>query len=234
MTETSTTPKPTIPSMDDIVRRYLKFYSGLVYDQLDERGLGHMVLANDIRPIIAEAKIAGPAFTVEGRLSTDSGPGHNQVQLEMFEKFDPLSIQVIDAGGDTTSAHFGGLNATACRARRVGGTITDGGTRDTHQLLGMSYPVFCRFRNPVAATGRWKVTAYQTPITLPGAVIPRVPVSPGDFVFADIDGVVVIPKNLIIEILIACEEHLGIEGVAMSELADGCDVVEVFKRHRKF
>lgn len=224
----------TTISTQEIVQRYLLFFSGLVFDQLDERGLGHMVLANDIKPIDPDSKIAGPAFTVKGRVSTDSGPGHNQVQLEMFSRFEPYSIEVIDTGGDIASAHFGGLNATACMARNVTGTITDGGTRDSHQLEALKYPVFCRFRNPVAATGRWKVVEYQTPITLPGAIIPEVAIYPGDFVFGDIDGVVIIPRELTLTILEACEKHLGIERIAMSELASGDDVVEVFKRYRKF
>jgi len=218
----------------DIVQRYLKFFSGLVYDQLDERGLGHMVLANDIKPLKEDTKIAGPAFTVKGRKDADSGPGHNQVQLEMFSKFEPYSIEVISTGGDVSSAHFGGLNATACIARKVAGTVTDGGTRDSQQLFALNYPVFCAFRNPVAATGRWKVVAYQTPITLPGAMVREVPIQPGDFIFGDIDGVVIVPKDLTLTIMRACEEHLGIEHDAMSELASGDDVVEVFKRHRKF
>lgn len=220
--------------IQDIVQRYLRFFSGLVFDQLDERGLGHLVLANDIKPLKSDSKIAGPAFTVKGQNSPDSGPGHNQVQLDMFSKFEPYSIEVIEAGGDTSSAHFGGLNATACIARQVSGTVTDGGTRDTQQLFAVNYPVFCRFRNPVAATGRWKVVEYQTPIKLPGAIIPEVPIHPGDFVFGDVDGVVIVPKDLTLTILEACEEHMGIEKNAMSELAAGDDVIEVFKRHRKF
>lgn len=221
-------------SVQAIVSRYLRFFSGLIFDQLDERGLGHLVLANDIKPLKPDARIAGPAFTVKGQVSQDSGPGHNQVQLEMFSKFEPYSIEVIEAGGDQSSAHFGGLNATACIARHVTGTVTDGGTRDTAQLFSLNYPVFCRYQNPVAATGRWKVVEYQTPITLPGCIIPQVPIHPGDFIFGDVDGVVIVPKDLTLTILEACEEHLGIEHNAMSELATGEDVIEVFKRYRKF
>lgn len=221
-------------AVKDIVARYMRFFSGLVFDQLDARGFGDYVLANDIKPLKPEMTIAGPAFTVRGELNPDSGPGHNQVQLDMFSKFEPYSIEVIETGGDMRSAHFGGLNATACIARNVTGTVTDGGTRDTHQLFNLKYPVFCRYQNPVAATGRWKVVEYQTPIHLPGAIIARVPISPGDFIYGDVDGVVVVPKHLIIEIMEACEEHLGIEHASMSELAAGDDVVEVFKRHGKF
>ncbi len=221
-------------STQEIIQRYQAFYSGLVYDQLDERKLGDMVLANNIKPLKQDMKIAGPAFTAQGRNDPDSAPGYNQVQLEMFSKFEPYSVEVIDAGGDFTSAHFGGLNATACIARNVIGTITDGGTRDTQQLFGLNYPVFCTFQNPVAATGRWKIVAYQVPISLPGALIPRVTINPGDFIFADIDGVVVVPKHLTIEIMLGCEEHLGIERKAMAELAAGDDVISNFQRYGKF
>jgi len=219
---------------EEIARRYQSFYSGLVFDQLDERGFGDLVLANNIKPLKPDMKITGPAFTAKGRTDADCAPGHNQVQLEMFSKFEPHSVMVLEAGGDTTSAHFGGLNATACIARKVVGTITDGGTRDTQQLFGLKYPVFCTFQNPVAATGRWKIVAYQVPITMPGAIIPKVTIHPGDFIFADVDGVVIVPKNLTVEIMFACEKHLGIEQAAMVELAAGDDVIENFKRHGKF
>jgi regulator of RNase E activity RraA len=152
----------------------------------------------------------------------------------MFSRFEPYSIEVIETGGDTSSAHFGELNATACIARKVAGTVTDGGTRDTAQLFRLNYPVFCRYQNPVAATGRWKVVEYQTPIKLPGAVIAEVPIYPGDFIFGDVDGVVIVPKNLIQIILEACEQHLEIEKRAASELATGGDVTEIFNRYRKF
>jgi len=219
---------------ETIVARYLAFYSGLVFDQLDAYGLGHMVLANDIKPLRPDMKVAGPAFTVKGEPNPDSQPGHNQTQLEMFEHFEPFSIEVIEAGGDTSSAHFGELNATACRARQVLGTVTDGGTRDSAKLLAMNYPVFCRFQNPVAATGRWKVIAYQCPIELPGAIQPRVPIFPGDFIFGDLDGVVVVPKELTLEILDRCEAHLGIENNARRELSTGENAQEIFKRYGKF
>jgi 4-hydroxy-4-methyl-2-oxoglutarate aldolase len=179
-------------------------------------------------------KLAGPAFTAKGEVNPDSKPGHNQVQLQMFEHFEPHSVQVIEAGGDTSSAHFGELNATACRARQVLGTVTDGGTRDSAKLLAMNYPVFCRFQNPVAATGRWKVVAFQCPVELPGAIQLRVPIYPGDFIFGDLDGVVVVPGELTLDILCKCEEHLGIENDARKALSTGENVTEIFKRYGKF
>jgi 4-hydroxy-4-methyl-2-oxoglutarate aldolase len=220
--------------VETIIQRYLKFYSGLVFDQLDELGLGNNVLANDIKPIRNDMKLVGPAFTARGEQSPDSTPGHNQVQLDMFARFEPHSIEVIECGGDRTSAHFGELNATACLARKIRGTVIDGGTRDSAKLLTMNYPIFCAFQNPVAATGRWKVVEYQRPIELPGALQPKVKISPGDFIFGDLDGVVVVPKELIVEVMNRCEEHLNIEDNARAELADGQQVTDVFKRYGKF
>jgi regulator of RNase E activity RraA len=141
---------------ESIARRYQTLFSGLVYDQLDAMGLGHMVLANDIKPLRQDMMVAGPAFTVTGIISPDSLPGHNQVQLEMFSKFFPGCVEAIETGGDVMSAHFGELNASACLAGGGVGTVTDGGTRDSAALLALNYPTFCRFQNPIAATRRWK------------------------------------------------------------------------------
>ena len=95
-------------AVKEIVARYMRFFSGLVFDQLDARGLGDYVLANDIKPLKPEMTIAGPAFTVRGELNPDSGPGHNQVQLEMFSKFEPYSIEVLETGGDTRTRTLAG------------------------------------------------------------------------------------------------------------------------------
>jgi hypothetical protein len=53
------------PNVENIIARYLHLYSGLVFDQLDELGLGHMVLANNIKPLRSDMKVAGPAFTAK-------------------------------------------------------------------------------------------------------------------------------------------------------------------------
>jgi len=73
---------------------------------------------------------------------------------------------------------------------------------------------------------------YQVPILLSGALVPAVTVCPGDFIFGDYDGVLVIPMDLTLEVLVECERIMGIEDSARTEFARGDDPVEVFARHK--
>jgi 4-hydroxy-4-methyl-2-oxoglutarate aldolase len=97
----------------------------------------------------------------------------------------------------------------------------------------MNYPVFTRYRTPVGAFGRWMITEYDVPILLPGEMTDTVRVLPGDFIFGDYDGALVVPRDLTIEVMQECERIMGIEDRARAEFARGDDPVEVFQRHQR-
>ncbi len=71
------------------------------------------------------------------------------------------------------------------------------------------------------------------PILLSGELTENVVVNPGDFIFGDLDGVLVVPKDLTMQVLTECERIVGIEDAARSEFARGDDPVEVFERHKR-
>jgi len=98
----------------------------------------------------------------------------------------------------------------------------------------MGFPVFARYRSPVEAFGRVATVDQQVPILMAGELTETVVVNPGDFMFGDIDGVLVVPKDLTVPVLLECERVLGIENAARADFGRGDDPVEVFKRHRRF
>lgn len=97
----------------------------------------------------------------------------------------------------------------------------------------MGFLVFARFQTPIEAFGRYTLLACQVPIVLRGKLTGTVAVSPGDFIFADVDGVLVIPKDLTLRVLEDCERIKGVEDIARTEFARGDDPVEVFQRHKR-
>jgi 4-hydroxy-4-methyl-2-oxoglutarate aldolase len=99
--------------------------------------------------------------------------------------------------------------------------LVDGGTRDTGQLIAMGFPVFARYRTPIEAFGRWAMIDHQAPVPLAGELTDTVQVNPGDFIFGDYDGVLVIPKDLTEPVLVECERVIGIEDHARVEFARG-------------
>ncbi len=88
-------------------------------------------------------------------------------------------------------------------------------------------------RCPGEAFGRWAVLEHQVPIRVSGETVDSVTVSPGDFIFGDYDGVLVIPQALTLEVLHECERVMGVEDRARDEFARGDDPVEVFRRHKR-
>jgi regulator of RNase E activity RraA len=97
----------------------------------------------------------------------------------------------------------------------------------------MQFPVFTRYRTPIEAFGRWQLLEYQVPVRLDGETRTDVIVNPGDFIFGDFDGLLVIPKELTMPVLTECERIVGIENDARAEFARGEDPVAVFEKHKR-
>ncbi|HVH70459.1 MAG TPA: RraA family protein, partial [Candidatus Dormibacteraeota bacterium] len=130
-------------------------------------------------------------------------------------------------------AIYGELSATTARAHGAIGALIDGGTRDCGHLIRMGFPVFARYRCAVEAFGRYMMINNQVPIRISGELTETVVVNPGDFIFGEEDGVLVIPKNQTLEVLLECERIAGLENKAREEFARGDDPVEVFRRYKR-
>jgi regulator of RNase E activity RraA len=178
-------------------------------------------------------KLAGPAFTVKGTMSCEKDESKRYKRLAMIKHMTSPCVEVRDAGTPFHVAIYGELSATTARAHGAVGALIDGGTRDSAYLIRMGFPVFARYRNPVEAFGRWMMLDYQVPIRLHGELTESIVVSPGDFIFGDIDGVMVVPKALTLTVLEECERIMAIENVARAEFARGDDPVAVFERHKR-
>ena len=222
------------PDMVEIIDRYRQLYTGLVYDVLDEMGLPHQALSTDLRPLRPDMVVAGPAFTIQGINDPVGDEGLRERRIKLFGEMRHPCVDVRDCGFDTRVAHYGEMNAVLGRAKGVVGAIIDGGTRDSRHILAMDFPVFARYFSPVEAVRRWSYYRWQLPVALRGALTATVTVHPGDFMFADIDGVLAIPQQHVLEVLRKSEEHAAVETRARGEFAAvGADVEAVYARYKK-
>lgn len=225
---------PGAPDMLDVIERYKRLYTGLVYDIMDEMGLPYQSLATDLRPLRDDMVIAGPAFTVQGISDPVGDPGLRERRIKMFGDMRHPCIDVRDCAFDTRVAHYGEMNAVLGAAKGVVGAVIDGGIRDSGLILKMNFPCFRRYHSPVEAVARWSYFRWQQPITLRGSMSATVTCRPGDFMFGDIDGVLVIPQERAIEVLRLAEEHAATETRARAEFADPAnDAEEVYGRYKK-
>jgi 4-hydroxy-4-methyl-2-oxoglutarate aldolase len=222
------------PPLEEIIERFKPLYTGVVYDTLDEIGLPNQALASDIAPLRQDMQVAGPAFTFQGISDVIADEELRTKRIRMFNEMRYPCVEVRDCALDTRVAHYGEMTAVLGRSKGVVGAVIDGGIRDSGHLLRMGMPVFSRYRCPVEAKGRWSYHRWQLPVQLRGSLTMQVVVNPGDFVFGDIDGVLIIPRERLFEVLRVSEESASVEDRARAEFSTpGADAEEVYRRYGK-
>lgn len=224
----------------DVVKtreRFLGLYTDALYDIMDDMGYPNQCLDLKIKALEPRMKIAGPAFTLAGgpEMRTDEEIGDGEYNKHSF--FDDLfegCIIVVAAAQDRIAGHSGELNATAAIARGARGIVVDGGIRDGAQLLDLDdYPVFTRYTSMIEARGRYRNKFHQKPISMTGSLSAQIRVNPGDWIFGDIDGVLVIPLDIVSEVLDRGEKMSAIEDDLREELRKGADVAVVVGKFAK-
>jgi regulator of RNase E activity RraA len=209
--------------------RFAAIYTAALADVLDDRGLREQVLPPEIRGLAPGTRLAGQAFTVEGR-PADHGDWDGSIRktLAMLGSVPAHHVAVYQCNHGR-AAHFGELSATSLLARGVAGCVIDGGCRDTRFILDEGFPVFARHVTPEDCTWRWSVTATQVPVTI-GTVVVR----PGDWVVGDDDGVVVVPQDVASEVLAEAEAKVGTESAIRTAVREGMTPLEAYERFGTF
>jgi regulator of RNase E activity RraA len=116
--------------------------------------------------------------------------------------------------------------STAVRQRGCTGAVVDGGVRDVDFINLMKYPVFAKFKCAASSVGRWDITDCQVTLKIGNTVI-----RPGDFVFGDIDGVVIVPKEITLDVLTAAEDIFERERGMREELRRGISVTDAYAKY---
>src|SRR5271157_1815488 len=223
-----------VPTLEEICERYKRLYAGAVFDVLEGLGYPDQALSHELVALAPGMKLAGPAFTVKGTLTAERDTAGRSKRMKMVCDMTSPCVEVRDRGTPFNVAIYGELSATTARAHGAVGALIDGGTRDSGHLIAMGFPVFARYRCPIEAFGRYTMLKCQVPIRISGELTETVEVNPGDFIFGEEDGVIAIPKDLILPVLEECERIKGLEDQARVDFARGDDPVEVFQRYKRF
>jgi len=216
-------------TLKDVRVRFNKLYSGAIADMLDKQGFRDQVLPHFITPVTDIRRVCGVAFTGQGEPSENVGDDDTEKRLAMLDGITPMTISVWACGGHTASAHWGEIMSTAARQRGCLGAVVDGGVRDLDMIDAMHFPVFARFKCAASSIGRWNIARWQIPIKIGATVI-----NPGDFVFGDNDGVVIIPKYIILEVLVQAEDVYTRESGMRRELRQGVSVKDAYMKYGAF
>lgn len=205
-----------------------QLFTALVGDVLDVMGYQNQFLPQPIKPLVAGTKIAGRAMPV---LEADYPEGSGQGPLSdqpfgvMFAALDDLKPGeiYIASGASLTYALWGGLMSTRAQHLAAEGAILDGYIRDTDEIRKLGFPVFSRGSYAQDQGVRGKVIDYRVPIHVGG-----VAVRPGDLIFGDDEGVLVIPQAVEDQAIAAALEKLATENEVAKAIRAGMSTQEAF------
>src|SRR5918998_1556774 len=172
----------------DVLRTRL--YTAVVSDVLDRQGLLDQAMSARIRPLAPTMRLVGRAHTVLTADIYQRPANPYEKEIASVDSLKPGDVMVAATNGSERTCLWGELLSTAARARGATGCLIDGHTRDVQRILAMGFPVFCTGFRPVDSSSRSVVIDYGCPVRC-GDVL----VHPGDIIFADIDGVVAIPRD---------------------------------------
>ena len=220
----------------ELLHRYETLYTAVVYDVLMMEHGVYGVLPTNLKPLVDGMKVCGTAFTVKGmpdcttaeEKSGEKGRPHER-RAKMMEEMPKNSVVMWDSSHDFDNAQFGEMMTAACIMRGSLGAVVDGGIRDTDRIAETDYKIWYRYRTPASMYLRHEIVDWQIPVR-----IGDVKIFPGDVVFGDMDGIIVVPRNLAFEVLLSAEEKNKTERGWREAIASGIDPSEYVRKGGKF
>lgn len=220
----------TLP-VDTWAERLERLYAPAILDVMEERDLWQQALPPGLVSLDPGQRMAGPAFPYRYEPSTirDRDLIIGEI-LEAYAAAPRGSVLLAAAGGgEPYAAHFGELSANTCEVNGLRGAIIDGGLRDGPLVAATGFPVWYRYRTPMDVVGRYRIRDVGEPVVIGG-----VAVSPGDYLVADVDGVVVVPRDRLEEIVEAAEACCNEEAAIRERLQRREDALAVFRETGRF
>lgn len=218
------------PELQDLITRFGQLYTGAVNDVLDGMGVRDRVLPPGIVPLRHGMRFAGRAMPTLGAPSLETDMDKLLLPwMEMLQSIQPGDVLVTQPN-DHQNAHFGELSSHAAKIAGCQGVVIDGGCRDIDYILHQSQlPVFCRYTTPKDIKGRWKLIDHHVPIRIGETTI-----HVGDFILADLDGIIAIPQDITLEVLEKAEETAGKENLTRKMILAGSPPLDAYLKYRVF
>jgi len=209
-----------------------ELFTAVVGDVLDAMGYTHQFLPPKFTPLRDDMVIAGRAMPV---LNADYFGAVNDGQTDLSSTPFGLTFRALDdlqphevyvaTGGSPRYAMWGELMSTRAIHLKAAGAVIDGYSRDTNGILRLNFPTFSHGRYAQDAGARGKVVDFRVPVE-----IGDIKVMPGDIVFADLDGVLIIPQDAEEEAIRKAVEKNRTENLVRKAIEDGMSTVEAFEK----
>ena len=201
-------------------------YTAVIADSLDTLGFRDQAMSPDIRPVWPGLRLAGWVRTVSCMDVYHAPAEPYAIEIEAVDSLLPGEVMVVSTIQSKRNAPWGELLSTAARARGARGAVVDGLVRDTRKIQAMNFPLFSAGMKPVDSKGRGLVIDYNRPIECGGVVV-----NPCDLIFADEDGVVVIPGEAVADTIRLATEKVTLENHTREELEHGAYLRDVYLKY---
>lgn len=202
-----------------------RLYTPVMGDILDQLGCYHQFLPQGIQPMTTDMKVIGRAMPVV--FIDIFGPQAKPFgyMTEALDDLRPGEI-VVCTGGSQRCALWGEIMTATARVRGAVGAVVDGPHRDTPKVLEQDFPVFSRGRFAQDSRVRTAVHAFRVPVEIGGVWI-----TPGDLIFGDLDGVVVIPQEHESAVIARALDKASAENLVRKAIEAGMSATDAFRTY---
>lgn len=195
-----------------IVKRAAGFSSATIHEAMGRRG----ALSYGIKPIFPELKLCGPVVTVS------SPPVDNLTIHQAIYRCQRGDVLLVTVGGAYEAGYWGEIMTAAAQARGIVGLVIDGCVRDADLIHETGFPIFSRGLS-IRGTNKRGGGAINAPLLMDGTVV-----HPGDLIVGDRDGLVVVPRVEIAQILDESQKREEKEEKIVKELKAGKSTLEIY------
>ena len=215
--------------MDKLTERLSKCHASAVHDVLREKGFGNCVLPPEIQALKRGQKLFGEIYTVSGHIDYTLSRHESLLLWSQVLSKVPNKKVIVCQPNTHSVALMGELSARALMVKETKGYLMDGHCRDVEEIIEAKFPVFCRLSTAADIVERWKYDTLGMPIT-----IGSVTICSGDFIIADMDGAVIIPKEVAEEVITKTEEVMFTESEMRKAILSGMDPEQAYLKFKKF
>lgn len=203
-----------------------KLHCAVVCDALDGLGFIHQSPRVPLVSQTVDGLLVGRCKTTLWADMAHVDPSPYELELKAVDSCRPDDIVIAAAQGSTRSGVWGELLSTAARNRGCIGAIVDGSVRDTRQMRAMDFAVYARSRCIYDSQNRQRVIDIDIPVEIDG-----VRFSPGDLVFADGDGVVVVPQEIEAEAIQRAWDKVHAENITRDAIKAGMLAADAYAKY---
>ena len=200
--------------------------SAVVCDALDAEGLRHQSPRIQLRPLTTAGTLVGRCKTTLWADMAHVDPRPYELELRAVDGCRPDDVLIAAAGGSMRSGVWGELLSTAARNMGCVGAIVDGAVRDVRRMREMGFAVFARGTCIYDSKDRQRVVDIDVPVEIGGVIF-----TPGDLVFADEDGVVVVPRRAEDAVIRRAWAKVQAENEVRDAIKAGMKATEAFDRY---